>query len=355
MSIISGPTVLELFAGVGGLSLGFHNAGFKIVGAVEIDPINITTYRHNFPEVPVFQKDVTEINAESLLNHFGRSIHNVDVLVGGPPCQGFSLIGRRDENDPRNVLFTEMARLIGEVRPRYFVVDNVSGLLHGYGRQILNRFIKITMGYGYRVVTPQVLQASHFNVPQRRKRVFILGYRDAMASPQYPVYENTSCTTVWDAIGDLPNVDDFLELLTSDVYIGPLGPANKYVEQLRDRAGEGLTGCGRTRHTVETVRRFQATTPGAIEPISRFLRLRPDGLSNTIRAGTDKSNGSHTAPRPIHPFHPRCITVREAARLQSFPDWFQFHPTKWHALRQIGNAVPPLLAEAVAMKILANL
>lgn len=345
--------MLELFCGVGGLSLGFDRAGFRIIGSVEVDPINVRTYNENFPTVPVLRADVAEVDGRILAERFGSDVHNVDVLVGGPPCQGFSVIGRRNEDDPRNALFNEMARLIVEVRPRYFVVENVSGLLRGYGRNILNHFIELTERNGYRIVTPDnELQAWHFGVPQHRKRVFVLGYRNDQKPLAYPKRGDDRITTVWDAIGDLPNVDDIPELLTSDVYFGSLGVPSSYVERLRDRDVDGLTGCSRTKHTEETIRRFRETAPGSIEPISRFLRLRPEGLSNTLRAGTDRSNGSHTAARPIHPLYPRCITVREAARLQSFPDWFEFHSTKWHALRQIGNAVPPLVAEAIATEIL---
>lgn len=253
LSKVGAPTVLELFSGVGGLSLGFHRAGFRLAGAVEIEPIHVATYRRNFPEVPVLQADVSQINGDSLVKEFGSSIQKLDVLAAGPPCQGFSLIGRRNENDPRNGLFKDMARLIGEVQPRYFVVENVSGLMEGYGKQLLSQFIEMTKKFGYGVVTPiQILQAYQFDVPQRRERVFILGYRDGMRSPRYPQYENTSMTTVWDAIGDLPNVDEFPELLTSDVYIGQLGAPSRYVEKLCDREVQGLTGCARTNHSEET-------------------------------------------------------------------------------------------------------
>ena len=119
----------------------------------------------------------------------------------------------------------------------------------------------------------------------------------------------------------------------------------------RNVSSNPLTGCRRSKHTEKTVDRFNNTSPGSYEPISRFYRLTKEGLSRVIRAGTVPSRGGHTASRPIHPVKNRCITVREAGRIQSFPDWFQFNPTKWHGLRQVGIAVPPLLARAVGVSI----
>jgi DNA (cytosine-5)-methyltransferase 1 len=173
-----------------------------------------------------------------------------------------------------------------------------------------------------------------------------------------------NCPNVWDAIGDLHDIEVSKELFTNDSYCGKLGTASDYAKVLRGEAGdpqdrsrnrpgrrETLTGFLRTSHTPETISRFANTEQGHYESISRFFRLAKDGLAPTIRAGTGKDHGSYMAARPIHPVDPRCITVREAARLHSFPDWFKFHPTRWHGFRQIGNSVPPLLARAVACSV----
>jgi DNA (cytosine-5)-methyltransferase 1 len=143
-----------------------------------------------------------------------------------------------------------------------------------------------------------------------------------------------------------------------------LGPPSPYARVLRGETndpddlsqprhsnGSGLTGCQGTSHSPETTQRCAATPPGTYEPVSRFYRLTKDGFAPTLRAGTGPANGSFTAPRPIHPISPRCITVREGGRLHSFPDWFCFHPTKWHGFRQLGNSVPPFLARAVAKQV----
>ena len=161
--------------------------------------------------------------------------------------------------------------------------------------------------------------------------------------------------TVWDALSDLPDADDFPELLERDWIVTEFGAATSYSRSLRQppdaKGRELLSSSLRTIHTPLSIKRFDETKPGAVEPVSRFLKLNPKGLCNTIRAGTASDRGAFTSPRPIHPYKPRCITVREAARLHSYPDWFRFHVTKWHGFRQVGNSVPPLLAKAVAAEL----
>jgi DNA (cytosine-5)-methyltransferase 1 len=217
---------------------------------------------------------------------------------------------------------------------------------------------------GYTVVEPIYdLDAQAFGVPQRRRRVFVIGWRNGEAPATYPEPSGVAPPTVWDAIGDLPEVDDFRYLLHEDVCREPLGLASTYAALLRGdcrdpadrstvRTGSvGLSGCLRTVHSIRTLERFGRLMPGHWDDVSRFYRLAKDGVAPTLRAGSGPSNGSYTAPRPIHPLRSRCITVREAARLHSLPDWFSFHPTKWHGFRQVGNAVPPLLARAVANSV----
>jgi len=359
------PTAIDLFSGVGGMSLGFSMAGFRIVGAVEIDPRNCTTYRSNFPSTPCFDRDITTLTGGELLAGTSPTVVRPDVVFGGPPCQGFSLIGRRNENDERNGLLSQFARLVVETSPRYFVLENVPGLLLGASLKSLARFARTMKDAGYTIVEPvEILNASDFGVPQRRKRAFILGYRNGERPPRYPIplpcNNHIACKkppTVFDAIADLQLLDLEPELHVSDRYLGELGPASEYVHFINGIKGTvnlrtGLGGCLLTRHSDDTRDRFDSTPPGQLEPISRFHRLSFQGLAPTLRAGTGPDRGSHTAARPIHPRSPRCITTREAARLHSYPDWFEFHPTKWHGFRQVGNSVPPLLAAALASKLL---
>lgn len=355
------------------MSLGFEQAGIDVVAAVDSEPIHVEAHKANFPDCQALRADLSQLSGNELRRETGLEGKDIDVLFGGPPCQGFSTGGRRRLDDPRNTLLLQFARLVSELQPSYFVIENVDGLLMGEANEILESLLTCVESAGYSVVRPvKIFDAKDFGVPQTRRRVFILGYREGCLAPEYPTptinaRSDVNCgrPTVWDAISDLPNIEEFEELLHADVYRGDLGIPSRYAKVLRGEEnddgdhsrprhrGEGLTGLGRTVHTAETRRRFAATEPGTREPISRYYRLTVEGVSTTLRAGTDRSGGSHTAPRPIHPVYPRCITVREAARLHSLPDWFFLHPTKWHGFRQVGNSVPPLLARAVARSALS--
>ena len=360
------PIGVDLFCGAGGMSLGFERAGIHVAAAVDADPIHAATHERNFPECRTLNRDLASLSGDELRELAGLRDTEIDVVFGGPPCQGFSFMGKRRSDDPRNALLLEFARLVDELSPSYFVLENVEGLNADGAVALLDAFVDAVASVGYSVVAPLcVLDASDFGVPQVRRRLFILGYRDGLPALSYPNVgapgEGEPRPTVWDAIGDLSDLAASEHLLCGDTYHGPLGEPSDYAQRLRTDRGPGgrrqracgsraagLTGCARTHHSAETVGRFAATAPGTHEPVSRFYRLPADGLSNTLRAGTDSSRGSYTAPRPIHPTEPRCITVREAARLHSFPDWFQFHATKWHGFRQVGNSVPPQMARAVA-------
>jgi DNA (cytosine-5)-methyltransferase 1 len=351
------------------MTLGFEQAGFDVLAAVDADPIHVETHQKNFPKCKTWCADLAKLSGDDIRKGTALGNRDIDVAFAGPPCQGFSLIGKRLNNDPRNLLLFDLARLIGELSPSYFVVENVEGILLGQAKGVLDEFLRRVDRGGYRIVEPiRVLDAAEFGVPQRRRRVFILGYKRGQAAPVYPKAIFTlgedadyDGPTVIEAIRDLPKIERYKYLLIHDTYKGGLGPPSNYAAILRgelrdpqDRSrrrrvnGNGLTGCMRSAHTDETIQRFEKTEPGTYEAVSRFYRLPKNGLARTIRAGTGPAQGSFMAPRPIHPISPRCITVREAARLHSFPDWFTFHPTKWHSFRQIGNAVPPLLARAVA-------
>lgn len=344
------------------MSLGFHRAGFDIKGAFDLDEVNVASYNKNFPGRHAHVADLSVMTGREILEKCGAK--SVDVIFGGPPCQGFSNGGLRKACDPRKRLIRHFGRIVSEVRPRYFVLENVYGLVMSQGRNALTQFLRQLRLARYNIVEPiQVLDASHYGIPQNRRRVFIFGHLPSESAPSYPMPSEAVHTTVWDAIGDLPKIDSRHELFDSDLYVGRLGSPSAYAAELRrdnlpvDEDVEGhqvfrLTGCQRTRHDGTIVRRFARLRQGEKDPISRFSRLKMTGVCTTIRAGTTKERGGHTAPRPIHPNSPRCITVREAARLHSFPDDFLFHPTIWHSFRQIGNSVPPLLAHVIASRVM---
>lgn len=374
------PFGVDLFAGAGGMSLGFEQAGFDVAAAVEYDPVHGAVHEFNFPSCTTICRSVADIDAAYIRNASRIGDATVDVVFGGAPCQGFSMIGKRAFDDPRNSLVNHFVRLVVDLKANYFVFENVRGLTIGEHKRFLREIMDEFRASGYRVVEDyQVLNAANYGVPQSRQRLFLLGARKGRPLPEYPAptHEPHSnghgkssslflrkTPTVLDALRDLPEADDFEELLERDWVRSRFKTASGYAAPLRGSAeDEGdfaaprsfdrglLTSSMRTVHTELSKKRFAETKNGETEPVSRFLKLDPDGICNTIRAGTASDHGAFTSPRPIHPFSARCITVREAARLHSYPDWFRLHVTKWHGFRQIGNSVPPLLGRAVAAKV----
>jgi DNA (cytosine-5)-methyltransferase 1 len=376
------PLGIDLFAGAGGLSLGFEQAGFDVVGALEIDPVHCAVHKFNFPKTPVIPRTIEGLTAKEVRKALGIGSRRVDCVFGGPPCQGFSMMGRRALEDPRNRLVENFVNLVSELDARTFVFENVKGLTVGAHRAFLVELVQAFDAAGYDVRLPwRVLDAANFGVPQHRERLILLGAKKGTRLPDYPnaltnpadrpvlVNDLPTGPTCKEALGDLPNSDTFAKLEKSDaVKTTAFGKPSEYASVLRGMARNSwhygykrewdnqiLTSSARTVHTPISRRRFTETLPGTVEPISRFFRLSPVGLSNTLRAGTDGARGAFTSPRPIHYAYPRCITVREMARLHGFPDWFRFHATKWHGARQIGNAVPPPLARAIAGSVMEAL
>lgn len=376
------PIGIDLFAGAGGMSLGFEQAGFDIAAAVEIDPIHAAVHHFNFPETAVLVRSIVGLTGKELRERAGLEKKAVDVVFGGPPCQGFSLIGHRIFDDSRNQLVKEFVRLVGELEAKTFVFENVKGLTIGKHRLFLDSLITAFKDLGYRVHIPwKVLNAMNYGVPQDRQRLFLLGAKSDVPLLAYPYETSTTennllgldrkipTPTCFDALADLPDVEQWNELMTSDsVKRCTLGIPSDYARELRcecDKAWhcgyirnwdpDVMTSSMRTVHTDVSRKRFASTREGEIEPISRFFKLARNGVCNTLRAGTDASRGAFTSPRPIHFAFHRCITVREMARLHGYPDWFRFHVTKWHGARQIGNSVPPPLARVVASAIIQAL
>lgn len=371
------PLGIDLFAGAGGLSLGFEQAGFDVVAAVEIDPVHAAVHAFNFPQCAVVPRSVTDLTGSDIRQAAGIGTRKIDVVFGGAPCQGFSLIGQRALDDPRNSLVKDFVRIVRELDADHFVFENVKGLTVGKHRKFLDELIEAFEDAGYDVVQDwKVLNACQYGVPQDRQRLFLLGAKRGLRLPTYPApitskpgaagAELPSAPTCRDALDDLPDADRFPQLAYGDeVKVNKFGKPSPYARLMRCEDAEGwaygyprnwdpalLTSSMRSAHTAISRGRFASTEPGEVEPISRFFKLPPGGVSNTLRAGTDSARGAFTSPRPIHYKWNRCVTVREMARLHGFPDWFRFNETKWHGARQIGNAVPPPLARAVASEVM---
>jgi DNA (cytosine-5)-methyltransferase 1 len=373
------PIGIDLFAGAGGMSLGFEQAGFDVVAAVEIDPIHAAVHAYNFPNCTVLPQSVSSLTAADIRDAANIGQRRVDIVFGGAPCQGFSMIGQRALDDPRNSLVKDFVRLVVDLDASYFVFENVKGITVGRHASFLAELIEEFQQRGYEIVLPwKVLNAAHYGVPQKRERLILIGAKKGLQLPAYPapitraagsnhplemdLPQGPSCQ---DALGDIPDAEEYPELLDADATPVKWGRPSAYAKTLRGMV-EGsdyfgytrswskgtLTSSLRTNHSEISRGRFASTAMGDVEPTSRFFKLPASGVSNTLRAGTDSARGAFTSPRPIHYKYPRCITVREMLRLHGFPDWFRTHVTKWHGARQVGNAVPPPLARAVASSIL---
>lgn len=368
------PKVIDLFAGVGGLSLGAARAGFTVALAVERDKHALTAHAKNFPKVRHVADDVGKLDGIKLLLHAGINAGELDGLIGGPPCQGFSVIGHRHVADDRNNLFRKFFELVAATRPKFFVAENVLGILDEQYEAIRKNALALA-GDDYVVLAPLQFKASDFGAATSRERAFFIGYRAdlgaAISPSDFDAVKVKRPVTVaralhglppriysswlteeqgWRVIAAMPN-DSFTDRIVNGIPrdIGDLDAIQRYQDQ------KLVSGCLGTRHAPEVAARYARLKPGQKDKTSKSVRLKADGLCPTLRAGTDAERGSYQAVRPIHPTAPRVITPREAARLQGFPDWFQFAPSKWHSFRQIGNSVSPFVAEAVLKTIFQKL
>jgi DNA (cytosine-5)-methyltransferase 1 len=346
--------VVDFFSGCGGFSLGAHQAGFRVAAAFDIDPVLTYSYRRNFPQTKLLLCDLAQLSGAEIEALVGCRI---DGIIGGPPCQGFSSIGNRNPRDGRRQLLWHYFRLVAEIRPPFFVMENVTGLLEKSNADLLESclgHVRTT----YHLMGPLVLDAADSGAATSRRRVFVVGIRKGDASA---VAENAlvkpprSNATVQAAISDLRNAREIGRMDEYDRWkISTPGVAHAYARELRSRDGT-FTGNRRTRHTYDVLRRFSKLPQGGFDPVGKYPRLRWSGLCPTLRAGTGSDRGSFQSVRPVHPEEDRVITVREAARLQGFPDRHLFHPTIWHSFRMIGNSVSPFMSAHILGGIAAHM
>jgi DNA (cytosine-5)-methyltransferase 1 len=338
--------LVDLFSGCGGFSLGAHKAGFSVAAAFDIDPILTSSFSYNFPETRLVLSDVGTLTGEEVLSAAGGK---VDGIFGGPPCQGFSDIGRRLKDDPRRQLLWHYFRIVNEIRPAFFVMENVVGLVRAGSRELLEGALALVED-SYEILGPVVLDASHFGAATKRKRLFVIGVHkdsgDALTESDLEPFKRPP-STVQAAISDLGEAVYVGDRDGFDTWrIAKVGRPFEYARSLR--SGDGLfTGQRPTEHTPDVVRRFKKVQPGKVDTVGRHHRLEWSGQCPTLRAGTGADKGSYQSVRPLHPDEARVITVREAARLQGFPDAHRFHPTVWHSFRMIGNSVSPIIATAL--------
>ncbi len=338
---------VDLFAGAGGLSKGLEEAGFQIVLANEKNKDAVVTYRMNHPETKVIGGDILEVGAEILSSIKGE----IDLVAAGPPCQGFSLAGRRNIDDKRNSLFKEIVKILHEVRPKFFFMENVKGLLSIDDGNVVSAIENAFRLEGYAVQT-YVLNSVWFGVPQYRERVFIMGRRDGV-TPLAPNNPQTPEVSVEDAISDL----DFLEDGESSTTYQK-DPESVYQIKMRGKTGKNeLRNHEATKHAHKVMERFsqfqQGQTMTDIPTTWRTKKL----IIYRFESGKPSRTLTTLPEDFIHYSKNRVPTVREFARIQSFPDNYIFYgPKSTGGLRrridvpqysQVGNAVPPLLGKAV--------
>lgn len=346
------PSVIDLFAGVGGLSLGFEKQGFEVLIANEYDKSIAAAYTENHKNTKMIVGDITSLD---LKETFGPYAGKIDVVVGGPPCQGFSQKGQRKTiHDERNFLFKYYVAVVELVKPKYFVMENVPNLLTAESGYFFKEIEELFNKMGYSL-EHGVLNASDYGVPQNRRRAVIIGKLNG-AAPKLPEPQSKK-VTIWDAISDLAYLESG-EGTDEQEYRNV--PESDYEKLLR---GDSTTLYNHivTKHSPLALERLAMIPPNAGKEVlpkehltksiysGTWTRMRKDEISVTITTRFDTpSSGKFT-----HPFLDRAITVREAARIQSFPDDFRFVGNKGSQMKQVGNAVPPLLSAAIA-KVIMN-
>ena len=370
----SAPKIIDLFCGAGGLSLGAARAGFNIRGAIDSDPRAIGIHAKNFPATAHATVDIAEITAPSLRRLVGLQRTAVTGIIGGPPCQGFSSIGRRDRDDARNLLFAHFFRIVDAVRPHFFLAENVPGILQKDHANLVEAALA-KVARNYVILDPIRVCAADYGAPTTRTRVFFIGYLPdrikKLSCQSFDPPEDVNPVLVKDALEGLTvhvdphgqteaegwrksecnGVGYFASRLQGCIPQG-VGDETALVRLATEGLSSGTLG---TVHSREVTQRFAGLRHGELDRVSKAQRLDPDGYCPTIRAGTGPDRGSYQAVRPIHPSAPRVITPREASRLQGFPDWFIFSPTKWHSFRQIGNSVSPIVAERLLTVIRSSM
>ena len=359
-------TAIDLFCGAGGLSEGFRQAGFHVLAGNDFDKYAGQTFSATHEEAEFLPGPIEDIDAKDFLKSTGLKKGELDCLIGGPPCQAFSVYNhQRGLHDKRSKLFREYLRIVEGLKPKWVVMENVTGIMSAGNGKAVEDIITGLKNLGYEV-EKQVLRAEEYGVPQERRRVFFIGNRLELPITWPKVTHGEGLlpfVTVGDAISDLPvlaNGEDFGprryrtkakseyqtmlhgdEKLVHNHAAPRLAPINLQRMQHIPQGGswrdvpvellpDGMKRARRCDHT------------------KRYGRLHPDGLSSTILTKCDIHWGAY-----IHPEQDRVLTVREAARLQSFPDWFEFSGPRTEQYVQVGNAVPPLLGKCVAEAVLS--
>lgn len=350
-------TCVDLFSGAGGLSRGFYDAGYDVVLGVDFDEAALKTFKENHGTAEAMKLDLFDHdNIDVIINYLKDRDIKLDVLVGGPPCQGFSIAGPRDMNDKRNSLYLAMVKLANRLKPQAVVLENVPGMLQTNGGIGAKRIIQDFKEIGYNM-TPKLLYAPDYGIPQIRKRVFFVGLRDSDSIFEFPeaTVDKDHYVTCEQAIGDLPSLqtEDGEIVYGDEIQNYVSNPQSDYQKKMRKNSDKVYNHIGsipieKTKKMISLVpegKNYKAL-PEEYQGIYKYhealTRYHSKKPSNTINTG----HRSH-----FHYKWNRIPTVRESARLQSFPDDFIFFGNKSQQYRQVGNAVPPMLGQVVANQL----
>ncbi len=334
---------IDLFSGAGGLHLGFEKAGVNIKLCIDNDNLVEKTHRRNFPNIPFLNKDIRDVSLIEIRKYIGNE--TIDIIIGGPPCQGFSTIGKRVSSDPgkrathdpRNELVLTYTNLIKQLKPKFVVMENVKGILTMNGGTYINTVLRELRACGYNAEY-KLINMADYGVPQVRERVIIIGNRLGL-SVSFPVPDHSdnmndglnNWNNCWDAIKDLVNKPDM--------------PEFNHVA---------------LKHTDKIVERYKMIPEGGRLPEDLLPpELYRKNFGNTYKRLSRKKPALTMVPGndafPIHPTLNRSLTVREAARIQTFPDWIIFEGNRRQQGHQVGNAVPPMFSEKLAKHIIEQL
>ena len=358
-------TAIDLFCGAGGLSEGFRQAGFHVLAGNDIDPFAAETFAASHAEARFLPGPIEDIEAQEFLRAGGIEGGELDCLIGGPPCQAFSVYNhQRGLHDRRSGLFYEYLRIVEGLMPKWVVMENVTGITSAGRGRAVGQIVAGLAQLGYRVQT-RILRAEDYGVPQERRRIFFLGNRVGLHIP-WPRATHGGylkpLVTVWDAIGDLPPLRNGERPRTLLPY--RTAPASEYQAWLRGNATRVLNHEAPRLQSINVRRMAHIPEGGSWRDIpidllpagmrrarrcdhtKRYGRLRKEGQASTILTKCDLHWGAY-----VHPEQDRTLTVREAARLQSFPDWFEFAGPRTEQYVQVGNAVPPLLAKKLGLAL----
>lgn len=347
------PLCLDLFCGIGGLSLGLAAAGIRPVGGLDHWEEAKATYDRNHSPLRCMLADLTRITVGEIERFFGLDSTTIDVVAGGPPCQGFSTVGKRDETDPRNNLWRHYRELVSAIRPAYVIIENVEGMLVGHGGKQAEAVIVGFAEIGYRMKC-KLLKAADYGVPQLRKRTIFLGWLDGLAEPDFPKRTAREAITVADAIFDLPPLTSRERKTTYDSR-----PTTAYQRERRKQCVE-LHNHEAANHPPKLIEILahipdggnRKSIPGHLQPKSGFHNSYARLASFKPAIAVTSNMRKPSSARATHPNQPRGLTVREGLRLQSFDDDFIVLGSRTSQYLQVGNAVPPLLAHAIGVEVL---